>query len=72
VGVVHESLFIKLVNSLIFHCSLFITTNEFTQNPVKSLGVQGHLLLETMVVIMFVNIYLLLATFLDPMIKFST
>jgi len=25
--------------------SPFTTTNEFTQNPMKSLGVQGHFLL---------------------------
>jgi hypothetical protein len=37
--------FTRLVNSLLFHWSPFITTSEFTQNLVKSLGVQGRLLL---------------------------
>jgi hypothetical protein len=37
---------IKLpMNSMLLHCSPFTTTNEFTQNLVKSLGVHGHLLL---------------------------
>ncbi len=43
VGVVHKSLFIRLMNSLLFHWSLFIATSEFIQNLVKSLCVQGHL-----------------------------
>ncbi len=30
VGIVQKSLFVKLVNSLIFHWSLFTTTSEFT------------------------------------------
>jgi len=46
VGAVHESLFTRLVNSLFFHWFLFTTTtSEFTQNPMKSFCVQGHLLL---------------------------
>jgi hypothetical protein len=32
-------------NSPFFHSSLFITINEFTQNSVKSLDVQRHILL---------------------------
>jgi hypothetical protein len=46
VGAIHESLFIRPVNSLLLHQFLFTTTtSEFTQNPMKSFGVQGHLLL---------------------------
>jgi hypothetical protein len=45
VGVVHQSSFTTRVNSLLFHWSPFITTNEFIQHLVKSLGIQGHLLL---------------------------
>jgi hypothetical protein len=45
VGAVHESLFIIPMNSLFLHWSPFTTTSEFTQNPVKSLGIHGHLLL---------------------------
>jgi hypothetical protein len=44
VGTVHYSPFTRPVNSLLFHWSPFIITiSEFTQNLVKSLGVQGHL-----------------------------
>ncbi len=39
VGAIHESPFTRLVNSLLFHWSLFTTSSEFTQNLVKSLGV---------------------------------
>ncbi len=46
VGAIHQSLFIRPVNSLLFHWSPFIRTTKFTQNPVKSFGVQGHLLLQ--------------------------
>ncbi len=46
VGVVHQSPFTRLVNSLLLHWSPFTTTSEFTQNPVKSFGVHGHLLLQ--------------------------
>ncbi len=40
VGAVHQSLFIKLVNSLLPHQSMFIIISEFTQNLVKSFGIQ--------------------------------
>ncbi len=43
---VHQSPFIRPMNSLLFHWSPFTTTSEFTQNLVKSLDVQGHLLLQ--------------------------
>ncbi len=46
VGVVHQFLFARSMNSLFLHWFPFITTNEFAQNLVKSLGVQGHLLLQ--------------------------
>jgi hypothetical protein len=39
VGAVHYSPFIRPVSSLLLYWSPFTTTNEFTQNPVKSLGV---------------------------------
>jgi hypothetical protein len=45
VGAVHYSLFTRLMNQLLLYWSLFTTTSEFTQNPMKSLGVQGYLLL---------------------------
>jgi hypothetical protein len=38
-------MFIRPMNSLLLHWSPFITTNEFIQNWMKSLDLQGHLLL---------------------------
>jgi hypothetical protein len=46
VGAVHYSLMTRSMNSLLFHWSMFTIINEFTQNSVKSLDIQGHLLLN--------------------------
>jgi hypothetical protein len=39
----HRCGFTRSVNSLLFHWFPFTRTNEFTQNLMKSFGVQGHL-----------------------------
>jgi hypothetical protein len=45
VDVVYYSKFTKLMNSLLSKLFPFTKTNEYTQNLMKSLGLQGHLLL---------------------------
>ncbi len=45
VGAVHQSPFSKPMNSLLFNQFQFTKMIEFTQNLMKSLNVQGHILL---------------------------
>ncbi len=46
VGTIHQSMFTKPMNSLLSNQSSFTKTNVFTQNLMKSRGIQGHFLLQ--------------------------